>query len=648
MLNTNTGDTSLREMVDFSAVSKNGGELELIAYPKEESQRQLIKPVREGWVFDKWMDAEGIALLPENIVDGREYFANWVDKVPPSFEVTCTQYTAPYQEVVMQASDIASELYGYYVGTVDPAETEAVYSENTETKYVVKIEAPGKYYFSVQDACGNSSTEEMEFIFITFETEEGETPECERILGRIGDTIALPAVQKKGHSLLGWILAEKSAAEEQLPVMEHTFINEAVMEPVFAPNQYQVHLEANGGTCEISDVEATFGMCYPQLPAAVRTGYHFLGWSKDVDGELIGSDEVYEIAGDSTLYAQWDPIRYTVHYMGNGNTGGEMGSLECTYDVEFVHPRNAYTREGYVFKGWSRNPETISTQNALTARDRSYNGAEWLNEDSALNITAESGAEIELFAVWQKIEVGVMDYRYCMGEYMYFACTTLNYKTENAEDNGALFVGMTPAGSGTAYGQSATWATSGVRANLNDLSLNDMTGLKTTDTTVNYSYAGMMWEYDPTKEAPCTEADQGYGTKIKRSALTNKTETIDYIFIPDLRDCYNYYKGNDWNWFWDINLDGTPDTNKLVGMTASGASASYKECTNAIAESWKKMGWYNRYWLRNPYTGYKNYPFYIAEYGVSACNPTYGQYKDYATLAQNGKYLVRPMYTMQP
>ena len=69
MLNTNTGDASLQEMVDFSAVSKNGGKLELIAYPKDESQRQLIKPVREGWVFDKWMDADGIALLPENIVD---------------------------------------------------------------------------------------------------------------------------------------------------------------------------------------------------------------------------------------------------------------------------------------------------------------------------------------------------------------------------------------------------------------------------------------------------------------------------------------------------------------------------------------------------------------------------------------------------
>jgi len=638
----------LQGTVEFSAASKNGGDLELVAYPSDELQGKLVQPIREGWTFDCWRDADGMELLPENLTEGKTYYADWVDKVPPILKLTCTGYVAPYQEVVMSAEDMASEITGFYVGRENPDTTECMYEVTDAEEVTVKIEEAGTYYFSVQDACGNCSTESMEFIFVSFFAGEEEEIACDRMLGRIGDTLELPGAKKKGHSLKGW-LRQDMTEDVQVPVLEHTFMEEVTFLPIFEPNRYQIYLDGNGGSCEVEKVEVTFGELYPQLPEAERTGYHFLGWSQTPEGGLLQEGEQYAEEGDSTLYARWEPVHYTIRYIGNGSTGGEMESLECIYDVEFAHPRNAYTKEGYVFKGWSLSPGAISTQNALTARDRSYNGAEWLNEDNAVNITAEADAVVNLYAVWQKIEVGVMDYRYCMGQYMYFACTTLNYKTENAEDNGALFVGMTPAGDQTTYGANAIWATSGIRANLNDISLNDMTGLKTTNTTVNYSYAGMMWEYDPTRQSPCTRADQGYGPGIRGSAVTNKAETIDYMFIPDLRDCYNYYTGNEWNWFWDMNLDGMPDTTKLVGMSADGADSSYRACTKAIADVWKNMGWGGRCWLRNQYTGYAAYPFYIAEYGVSSCNPSHPDYAAfYSTLSTGGKYLIRPMYTMKP
>lgn len=643
------GDASMQGEVDFSAVSKNGSEFELVAYPADELQQQLVHPMLEGWTFDTWRDAEGVDLLPENIVAGKTYYAGWIDKVPPVLTVICTKNIAPYQEVLVQAEDIASTIQGYYVGVENPEEVEVSYVENQANEILSKIESPGKYYFSVMDTCGNRSTENMEFIFVTFVADEGEEVLCESVLGRVGDTLALPDAKKKGHSLVGWVIADAEVPEEQSPVMEYTFAKEVTFKAVFEPSEYRIQLDGNGGVCETESVGVIFGKKYPELPVATRTGYHFMGWSKEPDGELLQVDALYETDSDSTLYAKWEPIHYTVRYLGNGSTGGEMGSLECTYDVEFTHPRNAYTKDGYVFKGWSTSPGAISTQNALTARDRSYNGAEWLNEDVAVNLISEADAVVNLYAVWQKIEVGVMDYRYCMGKYMYFACTTLTYKTENATDNGALFVGMTPAGGATAYGSDAVWANSGIRANLNDSALNDMTGLKTTNTTVNNSYSGNMWAYNPTQISPCTLADSGYGGKITQKALSNTITTEDYIFIPDLRDCFNYYTGNEWNWFWDMNLDGTPDTYPLTGLEPSGPTDSYYACINGIRKEWTALGWSNRYWLRNQYTGHQGYPFYIAEYGVSACNPSHPDYAAfYGNLASAGKYLVRPMYTMQP
>ncbi len=633
--------------MQFSALSKNGGPWEIEAYPVDELQKRLANPERDGWTFEKWVDADGQVLCAENLTDGKLYYAQWIDRVPPVLQISTTKKIAPCQEVLMEAEDIASAIYGYYVGTENPAETEVTYIQNSAKEYRTEITGPGRYYFSVQDTCGNVKSEMAEFISLEFEVSGDEEAECTSVLGKVGDTALLPEAKKKGHVFIGWVVKAEDS-EEQNPLTEYICTEPVTFEPVFESAEYQIYLDGNGGVCEETSVAAIFGFDYPKLPTATRTGYRFLGWSPDRDGELLTKGAKYDFDCDSTIYARWEPIQYTVCYLGNGNTGGEMESMTCTYDVEFTHPRNAYTKEGYVFKGWSTNPETISTQNALTARERSYNGAEWLNEDSAINITAEADSVINLYAVWQKIEVGVMDYRYCMGKYMYFACTTLSYKTENATDNGALFVGMTPAGL-TTYGPNAIWANSGIRANLNDPASNDMTGLKTTDTTVNYSYAGVMWEYDPTKQCPCTRADQGYGTAIKRNAVTNKTETIDYMFIPDLRDCYNYYTGNEWNWFWDMNLDGTPDTIRLTGMSSDGASAEYKTCTKKIAAIWSDMGWNGRYWLRNQYTGYQGYPFYIAEYGVSACNPSHPDYAAfYSQLSTAGKYLVRPMYTMNP
>ena len=42
-----------------------------------------------------------------------------------------------------------------------------------------------------------------------------------------------------------------------------------------------------------------------------------------------------------------------------------------------------------------------------------------------------------------------------------------------------------------------------------------------------------------------------------------------------MRDCFYYYAGNAWNWFWDINLDGIVDTTALYGMSQLGPDDSY-------------------------------------------------------------------------
>ena len=646
ILNSNTGEDAQEGEVAFSVVSKNKEDFVVIAYPANREEEVLLYPTREGWTFSRWLDETGTEMTAENLINGRKYFAEWIDKVPPEMELLCTKNTDKEQTITIKANDIASEIGGYYAGMENPDEVETEYTETTAEDFEVKITQPGVYYFGVKDSCGNNAVQSCRFLQVFLVPGEEETCDCQAVLGREGDVLALPEAKKRGHDFVGWLSPETGTE----PIKEYHFSREVQFTPMFVPSKYKIVLDADGGTCEQAELTATFGETYPVLPEAQRTGYHFLGWASEKDGEILKEGTIYEIDDDSTLYARWKPVAYTVRYNSNGGEQGEMEDISCTYDTAFRHPRNAFTRTGYVFKGWSLSPDTISTQNALSTRDRSYNGAEWLNEDEALNLSSEADSVVNLYAVWQKIEVGVMDYRYCMGNYMYFACTTLSYKTENMENNGALFVGITPAGgAGVQYGTNAIWASSMIREALNDVTRNDMTGLKMTNTTVNYSYSGNMWEYDPTKQSPCTLADRGYGPRLSNSGINNKVATTDYFFIPDMRDCFYYYAGNAWNWFWDINLDGIVDTTALYGMSQLGPDDSYYTLINAIRQKWAQMGWPGRYWLRNQYTGYGNYPFYISEYGVSSCNPEVGQFKDdYANLAITGRYLIRPMYTMEP
>jgi len=155
--------------------------------------------VRDGWSFAAWKDADGVELLPENIEAGETYYADWVDKVPPVLEVVCSKNTAQYQEVVIRAHDIASRIFGYYVGMDNPEEQEVLYTETADREFLVEIKEPGKYYFSAKDTAGNVSTESIEFVRISFAGIDEETA-IKNMIDKQGDKLELPSAKHKGHT----------------------------------------------------------------------------------------------------------------------------------------------------------------------------------------------------------------------------------------------------------------------------------------------------------------------------------------------------------------------------------------------------------------------------------------------------------------
>ena len=129
-----------------------------------------------------------------------------------------------------------------------------------------------------------------------------------------------------------------------------------------------------------------------------KTGYKFVDWGTSKSGGThFDQDDTTLKPTDlnagvktgnqvMTLYAQWDPITYTIKFNGNGATSGSMSNMTMTYDVAKNLTANSFTKSGYHFTGW--NTKAAGT------------GTSYYNKQSVKNLSSTQGAVINLYAQW--------------------------------------------------------------------------------------------------------------------------------------------------------------------------------------------------------------------------------------------------------
>ena len=89
---------------------------------------------------------------------------------------------------------------------------------------------------------------------------------------------------------------------------------------------------------------------------------------------------------DIVYHALWTPVTYTVHFDGNSEYAeGEMEDIPLTYDEAVTLPANKFSRENYVFGGWS-----------LTKAGE----VRYTDSESVKNISKLEGSTMTLYAVW--------------------------------------------------------------------------------------------------------------------------------------------------------------------------------------------------------------------------------------------------------
>lgn len=161
-------------------------------------------------------------------------------------------------------------------------------------------------------------------------------------------------------------------------------------------NDYFIYFSANGGNGTMDVQKAVFNEELSLSSVTfTRTGYQFTGWNTLPKGNgdaYTDQERVQNLSGKYqggkiTLYAQWQPITYTVSFNnGAAEAQGQMDNQSATYNEDLTLTQCAFTLSDKEFAGWADAPD---------GPVRYANGA------NVKNLASEQGTTAVLYAVWR-------------------------------------------------------------------------------------------------------------------------------------------------------------------------------------------------------------------------------------------------------
>lgn len=169
------------------------------------------------------------------------------------------------------------------------------------------------------------STEEFEqyrsSIVVTFDSNGGSVVSIENRV-YYGQTYGeLPVPTRANHGFIGWFTEATGGTQITADSIVSAHVNQKLYAH-WAPNQFTLTYDANGGSCSTATKSLTFGDSYGELPTPTRTHYTFDGWYTAASGGTkVSADTTPTSATNVTIYAHWTLVPYTVSWSnGTGYT----------------------------------------------------------------------------------------------------------------------------------------------------------------------------------------------------------------------------------------------------------------------------------------------------------------------------------------
>lgn len=214
----------------------------------------------------------------------------------------------------------------------------------------------------------------------------------------------LPIATREGYKFLYWTYSGNPITEDTIFATASDIIVKAEWEEIkyhiILKSNYKGRYEDLSGSIEFRPDYTTVRISTASTYKFTQPGLEFLGWDFDADVQTPRFDPQFEEIGDTfykqlksgetdvNLYAIWKVLTYTVDFdAGAKDATGTMSDQVIDREVATKLTKNAFTRTGYDFVGWSS-----SVREKLFA-----------DEEEVTNLAAVDQT-VTLVAVWEAIK----------------------------------------------------------------------------------------------------------------------------------------------------------------------------------------------------------------------------------------------------
>ena len=347
---------------------------------------------REGYEFIGWSedsDATNVSYKDEDyktFSSNHTFYAVWKKLVNITFDPNAEDVTGTMDVQKMQENEFTAlvpskfKREGYEFGgwVLTPNATFARYADkyalarfSEDTTLYALWNRINTYTFSANGGVG--------------------TMEEQTVITRTKTPLNKNTFTREGYDFKGWATSEASTYVSYEDEKEVTTYSDGdkTLYAVWAKD-VTITFDPNGkGVTGTMEPLITQNGVYTQLPANgyTREGYEFKGWATIPEAATSSYADEYKYfktEDDVTLYAVWHkPV--TVTFDANGeDVTGTMDVQEATDRTYFTLNRNAFSKEGYYFDGWS-----LSAGSTMANYTNGYNYV-YLTGDTTL------------YAVWHK------------------------------------------------------------------------------------------------------------------------------------------------------------------------------------------------------------------------------------------------------
>ena len=180
-----------------------------------------------------------------------------------------------------------------------------------------------------------------------------------------GVTLTLSSAKpaRTGYTFQSWNTKQEGSGTTYAPGTSYSANEPLTLYAQWKINTYTVSYNANGGAGAPNSQTKTYGIHLTLSSVKpTRTGYTFKNWNTAANGSGTDypSGGTYTGNANLTLYAQWIPDTYTVHYDANGGSGAP-GDQTKVYDIDLTLSTGKPTRTGYTFTAWNTKADGTGT-----------------------------------------------------------------------------------------------------------------------------------------------------------------------------------------------------------------------------------------------------------------------------------------------